>query len=58
MYIESRINHFFGMSFLEFIHSPIDRMLAMHKIGKKESDTQNNTIRGIADQIGDINNGL
>lgn len=58
MYIESRVNYYFGMSFLEFIHSPIDRMLLMHKIGKKESENQNNTMRGLADQIGDMNNGL
>ena len=58
MYIESRVNYYFGLSFLEFIQSPIDRMLLMHKIGKKESENQNNTMRGLADQIGDMNNGL
>lgn len=58
MYIESRVHYYFGMSFLEFLHSPIDRMLLMHKVGKKESETQNNTVRVLADQIGEINNGL
>jgi hypothetical protein len=58
MYIESRINYFFGLSFVEFLNNPIDRMLSMHSLGKKETEKQNSTVQGIANQIGDINNGL
>lgn len=58
MYIESRINHFFGLSFTEFLNNPIDRILTMHSLGKKESDKQTSTMQGIADQIGDLNNEL
>lgn len=58
MYIEARINYFFGLSFTEYLDSPIDRMITMHTIGKKESEKQNNTMQGIASQIGEFNNGL
>lgn len=58
MYIEARINFFFGLSYTEFLSNPIDRILTMHRVGKKETEKQSATMQGIANQLGDLNNGL
>lgn len=58
MYIEARINYFFGLSITEFLSSPIDRIISMHALGKKETEKQSSTIQGITNQLGDMNNGL
>lgn len=58
MYIEAKIHYFFGLSFTAFLETPIDRMMSMYSIGKRESEKQNTSMQGITNQLGELSNGL
>ncbi len=57
MYMQARIKNIFGLSFDEYISSPISRMYMMYNIGKKETESQVNTMNGLTNEIGEMIDG-